>query len=120
MEPVEFENLMKAKAEADEELRIYQKLKAEYSAKEPIEAMLAPDRQDEIMDGLKNIAQDMADYHSEYDEDRRTDKIEAEQDKKHSFRHDFLVAAFTVALTLFFEHIHDIFQFVLEFFRSLS
>lgn len=69
---------------------------------------------------LKNIAQDMSEYHAEYNENRRADEIKAEKDKKHSFRHDFFVAAFTVALTLFFEHIHDIIEFVLKFFRSFS
>lgn len=61
----------------------------------------------------------MSKYHSEYNENRRTDEIKVEQNKKHSFRYDFFVAAFAVALPLFFEHIHSIIELVLEFFHSL-
>ena len=61
----------------------------------------------------------MAEYHAENNENRRADEIKAEKDKKHSFSHDFFVAAFTVAQSLFFEHLHDIIEFALEFFRSL-
>lgn len=72
-----------------------------------------------ILHKLKDLAQDVSEYHSEYNEKRRADEIKAEKEKKYSFRHDFFVAAFTVALTLFFEHIHDIIEFVLKLFRSL-
>ena len=65
-----------------------------------------------ILPTLKDIAQDMSEYHAEYNENRRADEIKAEEEKKHSFRHDFFVAAFTIALTLFFEHIHDIIEFI--------
>lgn len=113
----ELGELAKAKAEADAELRLFQKMQAEHQPVQPVEAELAPDP---VAKRLKDIAQDMAEYHSEYNENRRADEIKAEKEKKHSFRHDFFVAAFTVTLTLFFEHIHDIIEFVLKLFRSLS
>ena len=116
----ELNEFAKLQAEADAELRVYQKLRDEHPPLRHLEAVLSPDCDiKEIEDNLKNIAQDMSEYHAEYNENRRADEIKAEKDKKHSFRHDFLVAAFTVALTLFLEHIHDIIEFVLEFFRSL-
>lgn len=116
MELDELNKLVKAGAEADVELRLFQKMQAEYQPVQPAEAELAPNP---VSKELKGIAQDMAEYHSEYNENRRANEVKAEKDKKHSFRHDFLVAAFTVALTLFLEHLHDIIEFVLEFFRSL-
>lgn len=117
MELDELNKLAKAQAEADAELRLFQKMQAEYQPVQLVEAKLAPDS---VAKELKGIAQDMSEYHAEYNENRRADEIKAEKDKKHSFRHDFLVAAFTVALTLFLEHFHDIIEFVLELFRSLS
>lgn len=111
--------LLKAQAEADEELRLYQKMKAEIQPVEVVEAELSPSHLGGVVDGLKDIAQDMSEYHAEYSENRRADEIKAEKNKKHGFHHDFLVAAFTVTLTLFLEHLHDIIEFVLEFFRSL-
>lgn len=113
----ELSELAKAGAEAEAEMRLFQKMQAEYQPMQPVEAELAPDP---VTKELKGIVQDMAEYHSEYNENRRADEVKAEKDKKHGFRHDFLVAAFTVALTLFLEHLHDIIEFVLEFFRSLS
>ena len=112
----ELNELAKAQVEADEELRLFQKAQAEYRPVEPLEAELAPNH---VVGELKSIAQDMAEYHAEYNENRRADEIKAEKNKKHSFRHDFFVAAFTITLTLFFEHLHDIIELVLEFFRSL-
>ena len=116
----ELNALAKARAEADADLRIFQKMQVEYQPVEPLEAKLAPNHNlEKIADGLKDIAQDMSEYHAEYNENRRADEVKAEKEKKHSFRHDFLVAAFTVTLTLFFEHIHDIVEFISKFFRSL-
>ena len=112
----ELNELAKAQVEADEELRLFQKAQAEYRPVEPLEAELAPNH---VVGELKSIAQDMTEYHAEYSENRRADEIKAEKDKKHSFRHDFLVAAFTVALTLFLEHLHDVAEFALELFHSL-
>ena len=112
----ELNELAKLQAEADEELRLLQKAQAEYQPVEPLEAELAPSH---VVGELKDIAQNMAEYHAEYNENRCADEIKAEKNKKHSFRHDFFVAAFTITLTLFFEHLHDIIELVLEFFRSL-
>lgn len=112
----ELNELAKLQAEANEELRLLQKVQAEYQPVEPLEAELAPSH---VVGELKDIAQNMAEYHAKYNENRRADEIKAEKDKKHSIRHDFLVAAFSVALALFLEHIHDIIKFVSEFFRSL-
>ena len=116
----EISRLAKARAEAEADMRLFQEMQAEYQSVEPLEVKPARDRGEEIADKLKDIAQDMSEYHSEYNENRRADAVKAEQEKKHSFRHDFLVAAFTVALTLFFEHIQDIIEFILKFFRSLG
>ena len=68
---------------------------------------------------LKRIAQGVAKRHSEDNENHRANEIKAEKDEKHSFRYDLLVAAFTVALTLFLEHLHDVAEFALELFHSL-
>ena len=115
----ELNALAKARAEADEELRLFQKMQVEYQPVEPLEVKPVCDRGKEIADELKGLAQDVSEYHAEYNENRRADEVKAEKEKKHSFRHDFFVAAFTVALTLFFEHIHDIIEFISKFFRSL-
>lgn len=120
MDRDEQEKLAKIQAEADAELRLFQKMQAEYHSPAPVGAILPDDGLEKIADGLKDLAQDVSEYHSEYNENRRADAIKAEKDKKHSFRHDFLVAAFSVALTLFLEHIHNVIEFVLEFFRSFS
>lgn len=120
MEPDELNDLAKAQTEFDEEFRLLQEMQAECQPVEPLEAKLAPNYDlEKIAGGLKDIAQDMSEYHAEYNENRRADEIKAEKEKKYSLRHDFFVAAFTVALTLFFEHIQDIIEFISKFFRSL-
>lgn len=112
----ELNELSKTQAEADEELNLFQKSQTEYQPLKSLEAELSPDH---VVSELKGIAQDMAKYHAEYNENRRADEIKTEKDKKHCFRHDFFVAAFSIALTLFFEHIHDVIKFALEFLRLL-
>ena len=77
----ELNELAKLQAEADEELRLLQKAQAEYQPVEPLEAELAPSH---VVGELKDIAQNMAEYHAEYNENRRADEIKAEKDKKHS------------------------------------
>ena len=117
----EFNALAKARAEADADLHLFLEMQAGYQPVKPLEVEHVRNYDlEKIADGLKDIAQDVSEYHSEYHENRRVDGIKAEKEKKHSFRHDFLVAAFSVALTLFFEHIQDIIEFVLKFFRSLG
>ncbi len=119
MKPDEYEMLFKMQAKADEELRLYQKLLEERQPVEPVEAIPFSNYDlENIAGGLKGIAQDMSEYHAEYNENRRADAIKAEKEKKQSLRHNLFVATFSVALTLFFEHFHDIIEFVLKFFRS--
>lgn len=53
----------------------------------------------------------------------RVQRAQALLDKKHEFRHDFKVAAFTVAATLFLEHLPDVLKLlhrVLEMLGVLS
>jgi len=61
---------------------------------------------------LKDSAQDMSEYQAEYNENSRANEIKAEKDKKCNFRNNLLVAAFSVTLALFLEHIHDIAELV--------
>ena len=116
----EINSLAKARAEADADLRLFQKMQAEYQPVEPLEVKPVRDRGKAIADELKGLAQDVSEYHSEYRENRRADVSNAEKEKKHRLRENLLIAAFTVALTLFFEHIQDIIELVLKLFRSLS
>lgn len=59
----------------------------------------------------------MADDNAKHDEEKRSEQIQALKDKKQSFRHDFVVAAFSVLLTLAIEHIQEILDFVNKIFR---
>lgn len=59
---------------------------------------------EEFDDSVQKVAQEKA----KHDEEKRSEQLQAEKDKKQSFRHDFVVAGFTVLLTLIVEHIQEI------------
>lgn len=68
-------------------------------------------------DALKEIedaAQKMSEDNAKHDEEKRSEQLQALKDKKQSFNHDFVVAAFSVLLTLAVEHIQEILDFVNE------
>lgn len=128
MDSEEVKKLAKAKAEADEDLRLFLKMQAEYQPVEPLEVKPVPNHEltelEKISDDLKGLADDVSDYYSKADEYRRTDLVNAEKNKKQNFRHDFLVAAFGAAMgsifTLLFQHFNDFMKFIFEFFSFLS
>ncbi len=57
---------------------------------------------------LQQTAQELCDYKTQQAEQYQADAAQAIIDKKKQRRHEYLVAAFTVALTLSIEHIADI------------
>ncbi len=128
MDSEEVKKLAKAKAEADEDLRLFLKMQAKYQPVEPLEVKPVPNHEltelEKISDDLKGLADDVSDYHSNADEYRRTDLINAEKDKKQSFRHDFLVAIFGAAMgaifAFLFQYFDDFMKFIFEFFSFLS
>ena len=56
----------------------------------------------------KEKLQKEIDIEANREADRRSDYVQAIEDKKKDRRHDFLVAAFGAAVALFFEHIGDV------------
>lgn len=90
MEIGELNKLAKVQAEVNAELRLFQEMQAEYQPIEPVSAELPRNYDlENIADELKDLTQDVSQYHAEYNENRRADAIKAEKEKKHSFRHDF-------------------------------
>ena len=63
---------------------------------------------------------DAADQAARKAEEKAADDAKAVIDKKQSFRHDFHVAAFSVALTLCLEHINDIVDLVKTVLKSIA
>lgn len=67
MEFDELQELAKAQAEVNDEMRFYQKEISRHQPVEPIEAKLTPHYDLEKISGrLKDITQNMSGYHSEY------------------------------------------------------
>lgn len=66
---------------------------------------------------FEDAAQKMTDDNAKHDEEKRSEQLQALKDKKQSFRHDFVVAAFSVLLTLSIEHHQEILNFVNKIFR---
>lgn len=60
---------------------------------------------------LEKTADELREYKAQQAEQRETDRAQAVIDKKKDRRNQFLVAAFTVALTLFLEHFCDVVKF---------
>lgn len=64
--------------------------------------------------------QQVADQKAEAAREKAANDAKAVLDKKKSRRHDFKVAAFTVILTLFLEHISEIVNFIKAAFRAIG
>lgn len=60
---------------------------------------------------LEKIRQEFADYKAQQREQYRADGVQRIADNKQLRRHDYFVAAFTFALTLFVEHFTDVVDF---------
>lgn len=117
----ELNALAEARAEAEADMRLFRKMQAEYQPVKPLEVEPVRNHDlEEISDELKQLTQYLAEYHSEYRENREADIRKADKDKNHSFRQNLFVAALTNALSFFFEHIQGIVEFILKFFRSLG
>lgn len=69
---------------------------------------------------LEQARKDLADYKASQDAQRRADIAQAVVDKKQQRRHEYLVAAFSVALTLLIEHFFDLVNLANLAFKSLS
>ena len=65
-----------------------------------------------IRSELEKTRNEFADFKSEHAEQHKADAMQAEVNEKKQRRHEYLVAAFTVALTLFIEHFFDVVKFV--------
>ena len=68
-----------------------------------------------IRKDLQQTRQQMSDQQAEYDKNRKTDALQRIKDKRQSFRHDFYVAAFSVAFTILVERFSDIVAFFQNF-----
>lgn len=68
-----------------------------------------------LRDALESTKQQMADQYAKYDVERKQDTLQRKKDKKESLRHDFYVAAFSVAFSLFVEHFSDVKSFFQQF-----
>lgn len=71
---------------------------------------------EEIQQDLQQTRKQLAEQQAEYDKSREADALQRVKDKKQSFRHDFYVAAFSVAFTLLVENFGDIVAFFQKFF----
>lgn len=72
---------------------------------------------------LERTRQEFADYKAEQNKQHEADSLNAISEKKKLYRHEYRVAAFTVALTLFIEHfldIVDLVQFLIEQLLALA
>lgn len=81
---------------------------------------------DAIATGLKTLRSDLeqtrkelADLKADQDRQRNANAAQAIIDKKKQRRHEYLVAAFTVALTLLLEHFGDVIQLAKLAFKSI-
>lgn len=72
-----------------------------------------------ISAALEQTRDEFADYKAQQAKQRDSDAVQAAVDKKKQLRHEYLVAAFTVALTLFLEHFLDIVELAKLAFESL-
>lgn len=66
----------------------------------------------DALDESEQIAKKKAERDAKRREEAAANDAKAIKDKKQQYRHDFHVAAFSVALTLLLEHIGDIVHFV--------
>ena len=75
-----------------------------------------------LRSGLEKTTDELREYKSQQAEQRKADHAQAVIDKMKDRRDQFLVAAFTVAFTLFLEHFCDVVKFAkfaLESVRAL-
>ena len=72
-----------------------------------------------IRSELKKTRNEFADFKAQQAEQRKADAVQAQVDKKKQRRHEYLVAAFTVALTLFIEHFFDVVKLMQVAFETL-
>lgn len=68
-----------------------------------------------IRKDLQQTRQQMSNQQAEYDKNRKADALQRIKDKRQSFRHDFYVAAFSVAFTILVERFSDIVAFFQNF-----
>ena len=66
---------------------------------------------------LEQLRKEVADYHAKEDERHREEAVQTEIQRKKNLRNNFIVAAFGAAFALFLEHICDIIQFFVQFFK---
>ena len=88
-----------------------------YKAKE---AIAISDKGNFLLSAEERRRKELADQDAQKAAEKRANDQKAVMDKKQSFRHDFHVAAFSVALTLFLEHIDDIVDFVKTVFKGIA
>lgn len=68
---------------------------------------------------LQKTREEFADYKRQQADQREADRAQAGIDKKKQFRHELFVAAFTVAFTLFLEHLGDVVKLAQLAFEAL-
>lgn len=61
---------------------------------------------------LEELRKQVADYDAKEDQRHREEAANSEKRAKKDYRHDFKVAAFSVAFTLLLEHIQAIIEFI--------
>lgn len=73
-----------------------------------------------LRSGLENTADELRDYKAQQTKQRDADIVQARIDKKKDRRNQFLVSAFTVAFTLFLEHLGDVEKFAKLALKAIS
>jgi len=68
---------------------------------------------------LEKTRNEFSDYKAQHAKQHKTDAAQAVIDKKKQRRHEYAIAAFTVALTLALEHIFDLIKFAKLALKSL-
>lgn len=84
------------------------------------QAIAISDKGNFLLSAEERRRNDAADQAARKAEEKAADDAKAVIDKKQSFRHDFHVAAFSVALTLCLEHINDIADLVKTVLKSIA
>lgn len=71
-------------------------------------------------DAAKQAADQKAEARAQQEERDRANAFNAAKNKRKQFRHDFMVAAFSVALTLLIEHVDDVVAFFQKIFAVIA
>lgn len=65
----------------------------------------------DVLSAIDDRAKQQAEDNARAAEKEQSDRLQLASDRKKDYRHDFVVAAFSVALTLCVEHADDLFHF---------